>query len=89
MTRKNGTIWRIISLVVTVVIIAVGVIYGYADIGNQVGHNCEDIMEMKPNVKKNTEYRLQDEVDQRYIREKISNIETVQRQILTAVQENR
>lgn len=89
MTKKrNGTIWRIISIGMTVVIIAVGIIYGYADIGHQVDTNCDDIKEMKPDVGKNTEHRLQDEVDTRYIKEKISNIETVQQQILTAVQKN-
>lgn len=88
MTKKNGTIRRIISLGITLTIIAAGIIYGYADIGHQVGDNCDDIKEMKPDVEKNTEHRLQDEVDTRYIKEKISNIETVQRQILTAVQNN-
>lgn len=85
-SKGNGTIWKVISIGITIVIIAAGIIYGYADIGHQVGDNCEDIKEMKPDVGKNTEHRIQDEVDTRYIKEKISNIETVQQQILTAVQ---
>lgn len=86
MTKKNGTIWRIISIGITVGIVAAGIIYGYADVDHQVDDNCDDIKEMKPNVEENTKHRLQDEVDTRYIKEKISNIEKVQQEILAAVQ---
>ena len=73
-TKLNGNLKWLISLVV----LAAGIIASYAVLGH-------DVAEMKPDVKDNTEHRIQDEVDTRYIKEKISNIETVQRQILTEV----
>lgn len=59
-------------------ILAAGVVGSYAVLGHIV-------TKMEPEVRKNTEHRIQDEVDTKYIKEKISNIETVQRQILTEV----
>lgn len=81
----NGSIWKIVSILITLGALAVGAIYGYASLGHEVVDNCKEIKEMKPEVQKNTEHRIQDEVATEYIKEKIANIETVQRQILEEV----
>ena len=83
--KSNGIIWKIVGILITLGVLAVGVIYGYANLGHEVAENCKDIAVIAPEVQKNTEHRLKDEVDTRYIKEKISNIETVQRQILEEV----
>jgi hypothetical protein len=83
--RLNGSLWKIISVVITLAVVGGSIIFGYATLGHNVGDNCDDIAEMKPIVQLNSEHRIQDEVDTRYIKEKISNIETVQRQILDEV----
>ena len=85
MARTNGNLWKIISVVTTLVVLVVGAIFGYANLGSAVGVNSTEIAEIKPDVKRNSEYRIQDKIATEYIKEKISNIETVQRQILEEV----
>lgn len=86
MANKNGMIWKIVGTIITLTVIAAGVVAGYTTLGHQVDDNADDIETMEPEVQKNSEYRIQNEVDLKYIKEKISNIETVQQQILEEVQ---
>ncbi len=85
---KNGTIWKIVSIVITIIIVAGGIIYGYASLEHQVADNAK----MQPKVDTHETYIDGDKVDTKYIkrdisdiRTKIENIETVQRQILVEV----
>lgn len=83
---KNGNgMWKIVAVIVGVAgtLISVGIIY--ATICGDVETNCREIAGIKPEVKMNSEHRLQDVVDTKYIKEKISDIEIVQRQILEEV----
>lgn len=56
--KANGNLWKIVSIVITLLIVATGVIMGYTNIGHQVGDNSEDIESMKPEVEKNKEHRI-------------------------------
>jgi hypothetical protein len=70
----NGNTKWLIGLL----ILAAGVVGSYAVLGHIVS-------QMEPDVRKNTEHRIQDEVDTKYIKEKISDIERVQQEILAEV----
>ena len=45
----------------------------------------ERIEKMEPEVRKNTEYRLKDETDTLWLKDKVQNIETMQKEILAEV----
>ena len=86
MAKKNiNGLWKIVIAIFGIAgtLISVGVIY--ATLNKDVETNCREIVAIKPEVKLNTEHRIQDQVDTEYIKEKISNIETVQKQILEEV----
>ena len=80
----NGN-WRIIIAFIGVAgtLISVGMIY--ASLNGGVDANCQEIAVLKPEVRINTEYRIKSEVDTKYIKEKVRNIETMQKQILDEV----
>ncbi len=46
----NATLWKIISILVTIGILAGGAIYGYASLNHEVADNTEDIGKMDPKV---------------------------------------
>lgn len=48
---NNSTIWKIISILVTLGVLAGGAIYGYASLNHEVEDNSEEIKEMKPIIK--------------------------------------
>jgi hypothetical protein len=79
--NSNGILWKVIAMVITLTSIVGGIIYGYASLNGMVAYN----LELHPKVQLNTEYRLRSEVDTKYIKEKIENIELMQRQILEEV----
>lgn len=85
MTRRNGTIWKVIGTVITLALIAAGIVAAYTEMGHQVKDNCEDIEAMQPEVQKNSEHRITDEVDTKYIKEKIEDIQATQEKILEEV----
>jgi len=78
---KNNTLWKAVAMIITLSTLAGGIIYGYAILSSEVAGNTK----LHPRVEKNTEFRLQSEIDTKYLKEKISNIEIVQRQILEEV----
>lgn len=84
----NGTLRAIlivIGILVTLALAGTSALMKYGNQGHQVEDNSKDIKEMKPVLQKNSEHRLQDEVDTKYIKEKITNIERVQQVILDEV----
>ena len=85
MAKTNNGYWKIIITVVGLAgtLISIGIIY--ATLSGGVDWNSREITAIKPQVQLNTEYRLTAEVDTRYIKEKISNIEIMQKQILEEV----
>jgi hypothetical protein len=85
MKNSNGTIWKIAGLLTTVLVLVVSIAIAYGTLDHEVDDNCKSIAEMKPDVQKNNEHRIKDEVDTIYIKEKITNIEIVQKQILEEV----
>ena len=77
---SNGSIWKIISILVTLSVLAGGAIYGYASLNHDVADNCEDLADMKPDFKKNNEHRIKFE-------EKVTTMEKNVGKILTIVTE--
>lgn len=75
---KNNVLWKIISILVTLGILAGGAIYGYASLSHEVVDNGEDIAAMEPDVQKNNEHRIKFE-------EKITNMESDIKEILVEV----
>jgi hypothetical protein len=63
------------GMAITIIILIVSIIWGYATLGHQVADNAE----MKPDVKLNTEHRL-------IFTEKVNNMADNIDQILKAVQ---
>ena len=72
--KKNGNIWKIAGIGITVLGLVVGIIYGYATLENQVSNNAK----MQPKVDLNTEHRIKFE-------EKVDNMEKNIRLILEEV----
>jgi len=68
----NGNVKTYGAMIITIIVLAVGIIYGYSRMEYQVG-------EMQPEVKKNSEHRIQFE-------EKVSAMEKNIVLILKAVQ---
>lgn len=77
-SNGNGVWWKIL-IAVAGGLVALGV--AYATIGN----NALRIDKIEPEVQKNSEHRLKDEEATVWMKEKISNIEVMQRQILEEV----
>ncbi len=61
---KNNTLWKLVSIAITLIIVIGSIIYGYATLESQVAGNTQ----MQPEVKLNTEHRHRFE-------EKVNNIE--------------
>ncbi len=78
MKSGNGIIWKIISILVTLGVLAGGAIYGYASLNHEVDDNSEDIAALEPDVQKNNEHRIKFE-------EKITNMESDIKEILVEV----
>ncbi|MFW9894046.1 MAG: hypothetical protein ACFFFO_17715 [Candidatus Thorarchaeota archaeon] len=74
----NGTLWKILIWAAGA-LIAIGV--AYATIGN----NTDRIKTIEPEVKLNSNHRLQDEIDTQYVKKRLENIETMQKAILDEV----
>lgn len=55
MAKTNGNLW---FKVIGIVIILLGAAVTYGLLAGNVEHNTEDIAEIKPEVKKNTEARI-------------------------------
>ena len=53
--------------------------------GATINWNRTRIEKMEPQVQKNTEYRLKDETDTLWLKEKVQSIETMQKEILVEV----
>lgn len=68
MAKKNGTIWKILGVVISVVVIAVTVVVGYTRLEEQVEDNMIDVMTNAALTDLNTEHRHRFEV-------KVDNIE--------------
>jgi len=84
----NGTlriILIVIGILVTLALAGTSAVLKYGNQAHQVEDNCKTIGEMEPEIKKNSEHRIQDKVDTKYFKEKIENIEVVQKQILDEV----
>lgn len=75
MAKKNGNIKYYIGMALTIIVIAAGVIYGYATLEHQVADNTK----MQPKVEQNTEHRIKFE-------EKVTNMARDVALILEAVQ---
>jgi hypothetical protein len=85
-TNLNG--WLKLVLILSGLagtLISVGIIY--ASLNNGVNANCKEITILKPEVGKNTEHRLKDEVDTTYIKQSIQNIEQTQQEQARLMQE--
>jgi len=83
--EANATIIKLLGVIATISIVLGSFVYGYAILNGYVAVNCKDIAIMKPEIKQNTEHRLQDEVDTQYIKQEISEIKIIQKQILEEV----
>ena len=53
--------------------------------GATINWNRTRIEKMEPEVRKNTEYRLKDETDTLWLKDKVQSIETMQKEILVEV----
>lgn len=78
MAEKNGTVWKILGFALALIGVAVTVIYGYATMGHTVEDQGEDIAEMKPDVKQNTEHRIKFEEK---VNTMADSIETIRRAV--------
>ena len=74
MSKKNGTIWKIISILVTLSVLAGGAIYGYASLNHEVEDNSEVIAEIKPKVEINTLNNAEVNKDIYYMQQDIEEI---------------
>lgn len=68
MAKKNGTIWKILGIAISLVIIGVGIVVGYTRLEEQVADNTIDVMTNVALIDVNTEHRHRFE-------EKVANIE--------------
>lgn len=57
MRKSNGTFWKLISILVSLAVLAGGAIYGYASLNHEVGDNTKDIAAREPDIEKNNEHR--------------------------------
>lgn len=73
MNNKNG-FWRKASVIITIVIIVVTVVFGYGLLCANVKSNRDNISEIKPEVKKNTQAVERMETKLEYIKEGIDDI---------------
>ena len=82
---KNNGFWKLIIVIVGIAgtLISLGIIYETLNGGVKL--NCAEITAIKPEVKKNTEYRLQAEIDGKYIKQQINEIKVIQKEILDEV----
>lgn len=99
--QKNGTLWRVLGIIVSLVVIGAAIVTSYASLGKDVESNAKEITGVKdglkdylwPEVKLNTNHRMRDDVDTPYIKQDVAEIktrikamETVQQEILREVQ---
>lgn len=84
-TQRNNGFWKLIIAIAGLAgtLISIGVIY--ATLSSGVETNCRDISIIKPEIKLNTEHRIQDKVDTLYIKKEIDNIKELQKEILEEV----
>ena len=68
MARRNGIIWKIISIAIGLIVIVVSVVVGYTRLEEQVEDNTIDIMTNAGMTDMNTEHRWTFE-------ERVKNIE--------------
>ena len=83
----NGTVLRVSSTVITIVVIAVGVIYGYATLNRDVEGNCKDIAVMQPIVDSNHDSIIEITTDLGHLSRKVDENSATQKQILILQQE--
>lgn len=85
MKQANSSILKITTLVVTLVTLGVGLVVAFTNVDNRTERNTDDIAVLIPQVNKNTEHRLQDDVDTRYVKEKLANIDLKMTEILEEI----
>ena len=73
--KNNNTLWKLVTIAITLIVVIGGIIYGYATLESQVAGNTQ----MKPEIELNTEHRHRFE-------EKVENIERDIALILKAVE---
>ena len=54
MAKQNGTIWKIVGILITVLIVAGGAVFGYGILSGQVRHNTETVKQVCARVDANT-----------------------------------
>ncbi len=79
MASGNGTVWKIvIGVAVTVAIAALASVWAggrfQGEVKKDVAHNHEEIQDMKPDVKQNTEHRIKFEEKVNTMAESIETI---------------
>lgn len=92
MTKKNGNIWKIVGILIGVGLAVAGWVWNAAVLSSDVKVNCRDIATMSPEVQKNSEHRIEDEIDTPWIKKdiqeinlRISRMEVMQERILEEV----
>jgi len=81
----SGGIWKIAATVLIVISMAASIIIAFTNVDNRTTQNEKEIEILVPQVNKNTEHRLQDDVDTRYVKEKLAAIDTKMTQILEEI----
>ncbi len=77
MAQRNGT-WKVIATVGGFILVALGAAVAY-------GVLCKTVSDIEPEVKLNSTHRIQAEIDTKYIKQEISDIKVIQREILEEV----
>jgi len=73
-TQKNGNIWKIVGVILSIACLGAAIVGGYTELGHQVKDNCASITVLKPDVRLNNEHRITDEVDSVYIKQDVIEI---------------
>jgi len=89
MTRRNGTIWKVVAAVVSVTLLAIaigGLVWDASGKSKDIGQNHKEIEELKPKVEANTKHRDQSEIYQEWMKERMEKLEEQTDKILQEVQ---
>ncbi len=87
MKNGNAILWKIISILVTLAILAGGAIYGYASLNHEVVDNSEDIDAMEPVVDSNKTKIIGIEKDISFMSQQIAEQAVMQKQMLILQQD--
>jgi len=83
----NGTVLRVSSTLITIVVLVVGVVYGYATLNEDVRDNCSEIAALLPIVDANHDAIIGIHKDLAHLSEKVNENSVTQKQILTIQQQ--